>query len=115
MGGFDGGVEHFAATGGVHGQHAHSEPGGFMHGCGYRGGNVVILEVEKHAPTRGDEIPHHLRAFGSVELHADFIGEGGVADGRHDFLCGRRRGNVESHDQLLAGRIDAWIVRDAVG
>ena len=94
------GVEHFAAAGGVDGQHADAEPGRFVHGCGHGGRNVVILQVEEDAPPRGHEIPHQLRPFGGEELHADFVGQCRIADGRHDFLCGRRRGNVQGNDQF---------------
>src|SRR5579864_8273210 len=85
--------------------------------------NVVIFQVEKHAPSRGYKIPHHLRAFGRVELHADLVSEGRIADRRHDLLGGGGAGNVKRNDELVA-RI-AWlklttsmahaVARDAVG
>jgi hypothetical protein len=62
----------------------------------------VILEVEKDAMARTDQFADNGRTFGSVELHADFVGEGRVADGRHDLPGGRGRRYIEGNDETLA-------------
>ncbi len=68
--------QHLAAACGMHGQHAHAQLGCFVHRGGYGVGYVVIFQVEEDAPAGGDQIPHQLWAFGGIELHADFIGQG---------------------------------------
>ncbi len=92
--GFDRGVDHPAATGGVDGQHADAESCGFAHCGGNRVGNVVILQVQKDPPARGHEVAHHARPFGGVELHPDFEGQSRDAHGRHDLLGGGRGRNI---------------------
>jgi hypothetical protein len=42
------------------------------------------------------------RPFGSVELHADLVRVGRVADGRHDLPGGRGRRYIEGNDETLA-------------
>ena len=105
------------------GKHADSKLRRLGHSCAHGIGNVVILQLEKHAASRRDQVPHDLRAFRRVQLHADLVGEGRVADRRHDLLGGGRAGNVERNDELLA-RIARMklitsmahaIARDAVG
>src|SRR5437773_648883 len=65
------------------------------------GGEVVIFQIEKDAASRGDQLAHDLRAFGSEELHADFVGTSGFAHGRHNCSGSGRGGHVESDDQML--------------
>ncbi len=44
----------------------------------------------------------HGGTFASVELHADLIREGRVADGRHDRPGGRGRRYIQGNDETLA-------------
>jgi hypothetical protein len=75
---------------------------GFRHGRTHGVGNVVILQVEKHLPPRGHEVPNDLRTFSGIELHPDFVSQGGVSDGRHNLLGGCSAGNIQRNDEPLA-------------
>src|SRR5208282_930030 len=68
----------------------------------YRVWDVVILEVEKDAPSRTYEFVDNRRPFGSVELHADLIRMSRVTDGRHDLPGGLGRRYIQGNDQTLA-------------
>ncbi len=96
-----GGSQHLATARGVHGEHADAQLGGLADGCGDGGGDVVILEVEEDLPAGADEIADYLRAFGGIELHPDFVAEGGIAHGRHDLVGGGRGRYIQSNDQTL--------------
>ena len=102
LGGFDGSSQHLAASGGVHGQHAHAQLSRLADGRSYGVRNVVILEVEKDAVARSHQFADNGRTCGGVELHAHFIGVGRVADGRHDLPGGRSRRYIQGNDETLA-------------
>src|SRR5206468_3370838 len=71
------------------------------------GGDVMIFQIEKDTPAWSHQFAHDLRAFGGVELHADFISGSGVAHGRHNLSGSDRGGHVESDDQVLP-RVINW-------
>ena len=62
----------------------------------------MILEVEKDAAPGADQFADHGWALGSIELHADFVGEGRVTDGRHDLPGGLGRRYIQGNDETLA-------------
>ena len=95
-------TQHLSAAGGVHRQHAHAELSRLTDsrpGCVW---DVVVLEVEENAVSRTHQFTDDGWPFGGVELHADFIGEGGVADGRHDLSGGRGRRYIQGNYETLA-------------
>lgn len=95
-------AKHLRSTGSVDGQHAYAEASGFTDGGSDGVRNVVILEIEKNLPAGGGQVANRGWAFGSEQLHADFIGKSGVAHGRNKFLrCGRRP-EIQGNDQSLA-------------
>ncbi len=65
-------------------QHADAELSGFANCGSDGGGDVMIFQIEKDTPAWSHQFAHDLRAFGGVELHADFISGSGVAHGRHN-------------------------------
>ncbi len=89
-----GSAQHFAAAGGMNCQHADPKLRRFGHPRPNGVGNVVILQVEKNMASAGHEIAHDLWTLGGVELHADFIGQGGIPHRRHDLLRGGGSGDV---------------------
>ena len=99
--GFDGSSQHLAAAGGVHGQHAHAQLGRLPDGGCNGVRDVVILEIEKDAAAGTDQFADYGRTFGSVELHADLISMGGVANSRHDLPGGCGRRYIQGNDETL--------------
>ena len=100
--GFNGSAQHLAASGGVHRQHTHAQLGRLADSCSDGVGDVVILEIEKDAASRPYQFADNRGTLGGVELHADFVGEGRVSDGRHDVPGGRGRGYIQGNDEALA-------------
>ena len=90
--------QHLATACGMHGQHAHAELGRFVHRRSHGVRNVVVFQIEKHAPARGHQLSHHLRALGGIELHADLVGQRRVSDGGHNLVRGCRRRNVQRYN-----------------
>src|SRR6266566_829801 len=88
-------------------QHADAELSGFANCGSDGGGDVMIFQIEKDTPAWSHQFAHDLRAFGGVELHADFISGSGVAHGRHNLSGSDRGGHVESDDQVLP-RVINW-------
>jgi len=102
-GGVSGGAQHPAAARSVYGKHADAELRSLTHGGGDGVGDIVIFQVEEDPAPGSYQVPHQLRALSSIKLHTDLVAESGVADGRHNFLCGGRGRDIEGNDQMLAG------------
>ena len=62
----------------------------------------MIFEIEEYPAAGGDQVAHHPGTFGGVELHPHLVGQGGLAQGRHDLLGGGRGGYIQSDDQMLS-------------
>lgn len=86
-GGLDGGPQHFAAAGGMDGEHAYAEFGSRADRPRDSVRDVVIFQVEKHLAAGGDQVADDLRSLGRKELFADLVGGCSFAD-RLDDLAG---------------------------
>ena len=62
----------------------------------------MIFQVQKDTSARLDKLPNDARAFGGVQLHTNFVGNSGVAHGRHDPLGGRGRRYIQGNDETGA-------------
>ena len=61
----------------------------------------MIFQIEENLAPRGHQIANHLRAFGSIKLHADFVGLDGVAKSGNNFQGFPSGRDIERNDQPL--------------
>ena len=87
----------------MHGQQTYAKLAGFADCCSNRIWNIVVLQIEKHAPSRGYEFADDRRPLSRIQLHSHFVEADRITERGNNFLSLRRGGNVQRDDELLTG------------